>query len=269
MMKNANVLIASSSSSFSSFVSELLNGNPRGTILGSAANVVHAVQQLCETPTDVVTVFWDLSNTDGLGLLEQISEIPSASFPKMILIPVVNSSQALAFDIQIGAFYFLQTSNDLKLFLTKMKLIAESKVTHNTESELYTAPLQNSHTSLVYTITNVLHELGIPAHVNGHMYLREAILLSVEDMEYLSAITKRLYPALAKRFHTTPTRVERAICRAIEVGWNRGNIDIMQQYFGYTISNVKGKPTNSEFIAMIADKLQLQFKNGENAKEAV
>jgi two-component system response regulator (stage 0 sporulation protein A) len=111
-------------------------------------------------------------------------------------------------------------------------------------------------------VTNIIHEIGVPAHIKGYLYLREAIMLAVKDMDVINAVTKVLYPTIAKTFNTTASRVERAIRHAIEVAWDRGDIDILQKFFGYTVSNTKGKPTNSEFIAMIADRLQLQLKTG-------
>lgn len=110
-------------------------------------------------------------------------------------------------------------------------------------------------------VTDIIHEIGVPAHIKGYQYLREAIMLSVEDNEMLSAVTKILYPAIAKKYHTTSSRVERAIRHAIEVAWNRGNMDILDSMFGYTINVGKGKPTNSEFIALIVDKIRLQYRN--------
>ena len=116
--------------------------------------------------------------------------------------------------------------------------------------------------SLELRVTAIIHEIGVPAHIKGYQYLREAIRLAVEDMEVINAVTKVLYPTVAKKFATTPSRVERAIRHAIEVAWDRGDLETLQKYFGYTVSNAKGKPTNSEFIAMIADRLQLQRKEG-------
>ena len=116
--------------------------------------------------------------------------------------------------------------------------------------------------SLETLVTSIIHEVGVPAHIKGYQYLREAILIAVDDMEVINAVTKVLYPEVAKRFGTTASRVERAIRHAIEVAWDRGDLETLQKYFGYTVSNVKGKPTNSEFIAMIADRLQLQQREG-------
>ena len=110
-------------------------------------------------------------------------------------------------------------------------------------------------------VTDIIHEIGVPAHIKGYQYLREAIMMSVEDREMLSAVTKILYPAIAKKYHTTSSRVERAIRHAIEVAWNRGNMDTLDAMFGYTINVGKGKPTNSEFIALIVDKIRLQYRS--------
>ena len=110
-------------------------------------------------------------------------------------------------------------------------------------------------------VTNMIHDIGVPAHIRGYQYLREAIQMSVKDMDMLGSITKTLYPEIAKKYETTPSRVERAIRHAIEVAWDRGDVDVLNSYFGYTIHNTRGKPTNSEFIAMISDKLCLQMDN--------
>ena len=114
-------------------------------------------------------------------------------------------------------------------------------------------------------VTSVIHEIGVPAHIKGYQYLREAIILTINDMDAINAVTKVLYPEVAKKFSTTPSRVERAIRHAIEVAWDRGDLETLQRFFGYTVSNTKGKPTNSEFIALIADRLQLQLKQMQSA----
>lgn len=122
---------------------------------------------------------------------------------------------------------------------------------------------EESPVALERLVTSIIHEVGVPAHIKGYQYVREAIILAVQDMDVINAITKVLYPQVAKTFATTPSRVERAIRHAIEVAWDRGDLETLQRFFGYTVSNTKGKPTNSEFIALIADKLQLQLKNGQ------
>ena len=111
-------------------------------------------------------------------------------------------------------------------------------------------------------VTNIIHQIGVPAHIKGYQYLREAIIMTIHDMEAINAITKILYPTVAKKFKTTSSRVERAIRHAIEVAWDRGDVDTLQEYFGFTVSGAKGKPTNSEFISMVADRLRLELKIG-------
>ena len=123
------------------------------------------------------------------------------------------------------------------------------------------APQRKQEVNIEAMVTSIIHEIGVPAHIKGYQYLREAIMIAVEDMDVINAITKVLYPQVAKTFSTTPSRVERAIRHAIEVAWDRGDLETLQRFFGYTVSNTKGKPTNSEFIALIADRLQLQLKD--------
>ena len=120
-----------------------------------------------------------------------------------------------------------------------------------------------NNSDLEVLVSEIMHQIGVPAHIKGYQYLREAIILSINDTEMMNSVTKVLYPTVAKRFSTTSSRVERAIRHAIEVAWDRGDLDTLQRFFGYTVSNTKGKPTNSEFIALIADKLQLQLKSAE------
>ena len=122
-------------------------------------------------------------------------------------------------------------------------------------------PVRRNDANIEALVTSIIHEIGVPAHIKGYQYLREAIMIAVNDMDVINAITKVLYPQVARTFSTTPSRVERAIRHAIEVAWDRSDLKTLQRFFGYTVSNTKGKPTNSEFIALIADKLQLQLKN--------
>ena len=130
------------------------------------------------------------------------------------------------------------------------------------ESLRYPEKRRPDKNSIESMVTNIIHEIGVPAHIKGYQYLREAIIMTVEDMDVINAVTKILYPEVARKFGTTASRVERAIRHAIEVAWDRGDLDTLQKYFGFTVSNSKGKPTNSEFIAMIADRLVLQRRQG-------
>ncbi len=141
--------------------------------------------------------------------------------------------------------------------------MVESQQMNDSQSqkqELLTRQLQMQQRDLEKDVTDMIHELGVPAHIKGYQYLREAIMMAVEDVEMLSSITKILYPTIAKKFQTTPSRVERAIRHAIEVAWSRGRMETLDEMFGYTINTGKGKPTNSEFIALIADRIRLQYR---------
>ena len=161
------------------------------------------------------------------------------------------ADQVVSEAVTLGASYFLPKPCETDALLDRMHSIFGQPA----------APEEHA-SSLKNQVTAVIHEIGVPAHIKGYQYLREAIMIAVDDMEVINAVTKVLYPAVAKRFGTTPSRVERAIRHAIEVAWDRGDLETLQKYFGYTVSNAKGKPTNSEFIAMIADRLVLERKNG-------
>ena len=154
---------------------------------------------------------------------------------------------------KLGVCYYLPKPCTPEALLENMRRIFDLAG----EPEDQTSLLKNM-------VTKVIHEIGVPAHIKGYQYLREAIIITVNNMGAINAVTKVLYPAVAKRFNTTPSRVERAIRHAIEVAWDRGDLETLQKYFGYTVSNSKGKPTNSEFIAMIADRLILQGQRGDS-----
>ena len=155
--------------------------------------------------------------------------------------------------MKIATHSFFPKPCEAESLLERMRALME-------EPEVVSQPLE-----LKNMVTAIIHEIGVPAHIKGYQYLRESIMIAVEDMDVINAITKVLYPQVAKTFQTTPSRVERAIRHAIEVAWDRGDLDTLQRFFGYTVSNTKGKPTNSEFIALIADKLQLQLKSASAA----
>ncbi|MBR3640461.1 MAG: sporulation transcription factor Spo0A [Oscillibacter sp.] len=195
-----------------------------------------------ETP-DLLVMDVMLPETDGLSVLRRLQKEGGA--PMTILISAFLSEQIFAEASELGAAYFLPKPFETENLLDKMRGLFLS------------APKENA-PQLKSAVTAVIHEIGVPAHIKGYQYLREAIMIAVGDMEVINAVTKILYPEVAKRFATTPSRVERAIRHAIEVAWDRGDLETLQKYFGYTVSNTKGKPTNSEFIAMIADRLTLE-----------
>ena len=182
------------------------------------------------------------SGVEALRLVQQ-------KHPQLLLLDLVLPELNQA--VQLGVWYFLPKPCSEESLLELMRQAAYSQQ----EVGEFSPALEGQ-------VTAIIHEIGVPAHIKGYQYLREAILIAVQDMDVINAVTKVLYPEVAARFSTTPSRVERAIRHAIEVAWDRGDLETLQKYFGYTVNSAKGKPTNSEFIAMIADRLQLKLRRG-------
>lgn len=197
-----------------------------------------------------------LAKQDGLSVLKAISGMDrkpvTLATSRFVTDYVANAAANL------GVRYLMLKPCDMTVLVERLEEIRGG------EAQQQGVTKRSNPTNIETMVTSIIHEIGVPAHIKGYQYLREAIIIAVEDMDVINAITKVLYPQVAKAFQTTPSRVERAIRHAIEVAWDRGDLDTLQRFFGYTVSNTKGKPTNSEFIALIADKLQLQLK-GANA----
>mgnify|MGYP002702006071 FL=1 len=219
------------------------------TVAASTGDGREALRVIEERKPDLLLTDVALPGLDGLGLLQALKE-REGYVPKIIIVSAFCGEKTMSDAEKLGVSYYLPKPCEPGSLLERMRGIFESP----------SAPERKSYT-LKNTVTSVIHEIGVPAHIKGYQYLREAIIIAVNDMEVINAVTKVLYPEVAKRFGTTPSRVERAIRHAIEVAWDRGDLETLQKYFGYTVSNTKGKPTNSEFIAMIADRLML---NGDN-----
>jgi len=164
---------------------------------------------------------------------------------------------------ELGAYYFLAKPCDSEAVIEHIRDCRAEKRGAPEVLPNYSNVMKKPAQNLEGIVTEILHEIGVPAHIKGYQYLREAILMVIADMDVINAVTKVLYPDVAKKYATTPSRVERAIRHAIEVAWDRGDIEVLQRFFGYTVSNSKGKPTNSEFIALLADSLSLRRKSGE------
>lgn len=203
----------------------------------------------------VITDLW-LSKLDGIGLIRAASAMKGEDKPTFILLSPLNKHSILMEASEAGADLCLIKPHDASalsnhvLSLYKMKKSSKGRTAERL-SELPDMEAQ---------VTKIIHQIGVPAHIKGYQYLRCAILMTIDDGDIINSVTKVLYPTVAKRFQTTTSRVERAIRHAIEVAWDRGDVDTLNSYFGYTIQNSRGKPTNSEFIAMIADNLRLKYK---------
>lgn len=249
MDNRRTVLLADANEGFRGILREAIEKLEGFTVVGTAGDGKEALRMLSQHHPDLVVMDVMLPELDGLSILRQMQ---GDKRPKVILVSALCTDQVVGEAMSLGANFFLPKPCALDALLDRVQSVFQKPVT----PEQRAAMLKNM-------VTNIIHEVGVPAHIKGYQYLREAIIIAVGDMEVINAVTKVLYPAVAKRFSTTPSRVERAIRHAIEVAWDRGDLETLQKYFGYTVSNAKGKPTNSEFIAMIADRISLELKNGK------
>ena len=246
------VLAVDSGEDFCRLFTEAVGAESDMELVGVAGNGAEALRLCAELKPDVVVTELVLPVLDGLSLLEALRDMDEP--PATIVVSGFYNERIAASCAALGALYFMPKPCEVSTILSRIRIAAST-----TKSAADPVALATPHEpSMEAQITDIIHEIGVPAHIKGYQYLREAILITVNDMDTINAVTKVLYPAVAKKFSTTPSRVERAIRHAIEVAWDRGDIETLQRFFGYTVSNLKGKPTNSEFIAMIADRLTLQ-----------
>ncbi|MBE6955396.1 MAG: sporulation transcription factor Spo0A [Ruminococcaceae bacterium] len=222
-------------------------------VVATATDGENAVQLLQTTQPDVLIVDMMLCKIDGLSVVKTAAAMEKR--PIIILLSAFVTGQVPTLAAYAGADFFLAKPCEFSGLMDRMTELLSQDELLRAGSQLAKEP------DIEGMVTAVIHEIGVPAHIKGYQYLREAIMIAVKDMDVINAITKVLYPQVAKAFETTPSRVERAIRHAIEVAWDRGDLETLQSFFGYTVSNAKGKPTNSEFIALIADRLSLQLKN--------
>ena len=257
MLQKIKVFVADDSQDFIEAVKLNLTSD-KIEIIGTASNGIEALERIEKLSPDVVLLDIVLSGLDGLQLLKNAQLL--TRLPVFIVTTAIRNEKIMQDAISFGASYYMLRPFDFAVLADRILDFAK-KGAHRAETMLSFS--KDSELSLEAQVTQIMHELGVPAHIKGYQYMREAIMMAVEDMDVINSITKLLYPSVAKRFSTTPSRVERAIRHAIEVAWDRGDIDVLDSIFGYTVQNDKGKPTNSEFIAMIADKLRLKIKMGK------
>ena len=257
MNKLTTVIIADNTEEFCTGLSSALQQAGGFQILGTATDGEQAIRLVSERKPDVLVLDLMLPKRDGISVSRAIAAMEKR--------PVTLATSGFVTDYvasaasNLGVRYLMLKPCDTGALVERLEEIRGGE---NQRKALNRRP---DKTSIETMVTGIIHEIGVPAHIKGYQYLREAIIIAVGDMDVINAITKVLYPQVAKTFQTTPSRVERAIRHAIEVAWDRGDLDTLQRFFGYTVSNTKGKPTNSEFIALIADKLQLQLKSSEVA----
>jgi two-component system response regulator (stage 0 sporulation protein A) len=258
------IIIADDNREFSSILSEYLESQSDFQVVGVAKDGLEAVKHISTNESDVLILDIIMPKLDGIGVLEEVNNMTDRAIPKTIVLSAVGQDKITQRAIDLGAEYYVVKPFDFDVLGSRIRQLfpAESYVGDrriNMQKKIENNTLVNSN-NMEVEITNIMHEIGIPAHIKGYKFLREAILMVINDVDLLSAVTKELYPSIAVKYKTTASRVERAIRHSIEVASSRGKVDAMHNLFGYTINNGKGKPTNSEFIAMISDKLRLQKK---------
>ncbi|MDR2752468.1 MAG: sporulation transcription factor Spo0A [Clostridiales bacterium] len=255
------VLLADDNKDFIDTLTNYLNSQLDMEIIGVAYDGLDAYQKIISLKPDVAILDGIMPNLDGLGILERLekAKCPNET-PICIMLSAVNQEKITQQAIDLGAEYYMVKPFDLACLASRIRQMKDVLSSNGTVPSAAVKSAKNQNVNLESRVTNILHEIGVPAHIRGYHYMREAIMMAVEDIDVLNYITKELYPSIAKKCNTTPSRVERAIRHAIEVAWSRGKVDIIDNMFGYTINNHKGKPTNSEFIALIADRLRLELK---------
>ena len=248
-MSKTRIMVADGDEEFLGLLKQTIELENDFELVEASASGAEVLRRLVDTNVDVLVMDLVLTEVDGLEVLEQVAEWDIR--PKVLVLSSVPRSKVANQSVDLGCDYYMMKPLNLSSLPARIRMLSQ-------QSAGEPEPVRSQ--SLEAQITSIIHEIGVPAHIKGYQYLREAILLTVENMDVINAVTKVLYPEVAKHFGTTASRVERAIRHAIEVAWDRGDLETLQKYFGYTVSNTKGKPTNSEFIAMIADRLQLQQK---------
>lgn len=255
MESKKKILVADASEEFRAILVEALRGENDFEVVGETSDGQDLVRLSRELSPDIIVMDLVLGRMDGLDVLDAL---PTPQISTLILSSFARGCVADQVASKGGSYYMMKPCRVVSV-MERIRLLSSQ---HWSEERLPNQSDVIVRQNLEALVTTIIHEIGVPAHIKGYQYLREAIIMTVEDMEVINAVTKILYPEVAKKFGTTASRVERAIRHAIEVAWDRGDLETLQKYFGYTVSNSKGKPTNSEFIAMIADRLVLQRKQG-------
>ena len=236
MENRIKVVLADANENFRTMLQQTIENTGEFDVVGSAGDGAEAWKMIERERPQLVITDVILPELDGFALLDRMAKLPAR--PKTILVSAFYREQMVMQAMEQGAAYFMAKPCEAGSLLERMR-----QAVRNGETE------EESPVALERLVTSIIHEVGVPAHIKGYQYVREAIILAVQDMDVINAVTKVLYPEVARRYNTTPSRVERAVRHAIETAWDRGDLETLQRYFGYTVSNTKGKPTNSEFIS--------------------
>ena len=266
MSAKTKIMIVDDNKEFVKILTMFINSQNDMEVVATAYDGVGTVSKIKESKADIVSLDIVMPERDGLAVLEDMLKEEFESMPTIVIMSAIGQEKITQKAIALGATYYVVKPFDMATLVDRLRDLIESESSDDYVNVpgCYTKTTVNSSrtnsTPIEVRVTNIIHDVGVPAHIKGYQYIREAILLAIENEDIINSITKVLYPSLAKKYQTTPSRVERAIRHAIEVAWNRGQIEMHDKIFGYTVNSNKGKPTNSEFIAMIADKLRLEDK---------
>ncbi|MCL1853982.1 MAG: sporulation transcription factor Spo0A [Peptococcaceae bacterium] len=279
MDRAIRIVVADDNREFAGILEQFFSIQSDMEVTGVAYNGAEAIDILRSRPCDVVVLDMIMPNVDGLGVIEAMQDKPDK--PKIIVLSSFGHENVTKKAIELGVSYFLLKPFDLEVLCKRIRQLFDDKKDQysytlqetspslyvspeRAESQQVSAPKQKlSEQELSMRITKIIQYMGVPAHVKGYQYLRDAILFVIDDGELIGKVTRELYPKIADLYNTSATRVERAIRHSIELAWDRGNIDYINRVFGYTISTERGKPTNSEFIALVADRLKTFEANSD------
>ena len=271
MKEKTTILIADDNQEFSQTLANYIHEQDDMEVIGIAKDGEEAIDMITNIMPDIALLDVIMPHLDGVGVLEKLSIIQIEKKPLCIMLSEGGEDKITQKAVGIGAEYYVVKPFDIELLIKRIRELknftpnktVNSFIGKDIKAQYVDIPAngEKNQENLEALVTNIIHEVGVPAHIKGYQYLREAIIMVVNDIDVINQITKSLYPKIAYKFNTTPSRVERAIRHAIEVAWGRGDQQTVEKIFGYTISAAKGKPTNSEFIAMIADKLRLELKS--------
>lgn len=270
MKEKITILIADDNQEFAKTLANYIQEQEDMEVIGIAKDGKEAIEIITNITPDIAILDVIMPHLDGIGVLEKINMMTTDNKPMCIMLSAVGQDKITQKAVALGAEYYVVKPFDIELLIKRIRELKNYKPTQNVNGfvgreikpQYVEIPSnEKNQENLEALVTNIIHEVGVPAHIKGYQYLREAIIMVVNNIDVINQITKSLYPKIAGKFNTTPSRVERAIRHAIEVAWGRGDQKTVENIFGYTISAAKGKPTNSEFIAMIADKLRLELKS--------
>lgn len=254
---NIRIILADDNIEFCDVLKSYLDLQDGLEVVSVAYDGIDAYTKVCSEKPDLVLMDGIMPKLDGMGLLEKIKNNDLISDDTFcIMLSAMTQEKITQRALELGIDYYIAKPFDMSSLVKRIK-----EIVNNNTSPSKKGDTSNKSFNLEEKVTKTLHEIGVPAHIRGYQYMRESIMMAVDDMDVLNYITKELYPAIASKCNTTPSRVERAIRHAIEVAWSRGTLEAKDNVFGYIISSNKGKPTNSEFIAIIADKLRLEMKH--------